>query len=141
LSVSNSGIQINSQNADSQFSMRSHESADGNYYRHWVDTNTLIWQSSSDPYPRLFVWNYGGRLSIFSHSVFNWTTYSPSLGRAEEPYWLFSQGTTLVTNNAPPAFAAKPGAAFLWNSNATVYLLTSTPNSTAWAATNKLGGP
>jgi hypothetical protein len=40
-----------------------------------------------------------------------------------------------------PAVAATPGGYAIVNSNASVYLLTSTPDSTTWAATNKLGGP
>ena len=34
-----------------------------------------------------------------------------------------------------------PGGYAIVNSNATVYILTSTPNSTTWAATNKIAGP
>lgn len=58
----------------------------------------------------------------------------------------FSRAFTLGTNNAvagalPLAAAPSAGAAYLWNSNGTVYLITSTKGSTVWAATNKLGGP
>lgn len=47
------------------------------------------------------------------------------------------QFATNAVANWPTAAATRGGCAFV-NSNATVYLLTSTPNSTAWAATNKL---
>lgn len=40
-----------------------------------------------------------------------------------------------------PTSASTPGGYALVNSNATVFLLTTAPASTAWAATNKLGGP
>jgi hypothetical protein len=52
-----------------------------------------------------------------------------------------TNGYWIGTNNAPPTASQSPGQAFVWNSNATVYLLTTTPGATAWAATNKLGGP
>lgn len=55
--------------------------------------------------------------------------------------YVTSSGYWVATNNAPPTSAQSQGQAFFWNSNATVYLLTTTPNGTAWAATNKIGGP
>lgn len=50
-------------------------------------------------------------------------------------------GGYYLSTNMHPAKAGSPGGAFLWNSNATVYILTSTANSTTWAATNKIAGP
>jgi hypothetical protein len=50
-----------------------------------------------------------------------------------------ANGYFINTNSAPPIAAEYGGQAYFWNSNATVYLLTSTPNSTNWAATNKIG--
>jgi hypothetical protein len=48
-----------------------------------------------------------------------------------------ASGWLLPTNNgALPPYALMPGAAYLANSNGTVYLLTSGPNSTTWSSTN-----
>lgn len=47
----------------------------------------------------------------------------------------------LVPTNAVslwPAQAPFPGAAVLVNSNSVIYLITSTPGSTAWGSTNKI---
>jgi hypothetical protein len=48
--------------------------------------------------------------------------------------------STNALDNWPTA-AASAGGWSIQNSNATVYILTSTPNSTTWAATNKIAGP
>lgn len=53
-----------------------------------------------------------------------------------------SFGTHVLPTNALanwPTAPATRGGAVIVNSNSVVYLLTSTPNGTAWAATNKLG--
>ena len=48
---------------------------------------------------------------------------------------------SLATNDvaAWPTNAASPGGCLFVNSNSVVYLITSSPDSTTWAATNKLG--
>ena len=52
-----------------------------------------------------------------------------------------ASGLFLPPNGNPwPGSALVPGACCFVNSNGTVYLLTSSPGSTTWAATNKLGG-
>jgi hypothetical protein len=50
------------------------------------------------------------------------------------------KGTTNALSAWPKA-PASPGGYAVVNSNATVYMLTSTPNGTAWALTNKIAGP
>src|SRR5438128_2456861 len=56
----------------------------------------------------------------------------------------FDKGSVRFPTNAIAdwltAASTRGGCAFV-NSNATLYVLTSTPNSTAWAATNKIAGP
>lgn len=47
-------------------------------------------------------------------------------------------GFYLRTNSAFPATSDVGGSAYCWNSNGVVYLVTSTPFSVTWAATNKL---
>lgn len=44
-----------------------------------------------------------------------------------------------ILMNSKPAAAVANGAAFLWNSNGVVYLLTSDSGSTVWSGTTKLG--
>jgi len=51
-----------------------------------------------------------------------------------------TSGATNHTSKWPTSARSHGGYAIV-NSNATVYILTSTPNSTAWAATNKIAGP
>ena len=49
-----------------------------------------------------------------------------------------SANTVFVGTNGWPASPTALGGSALWNSNSTVYLLTSLPGASTWAATNKL---
>lgn len=51
---------------------------------------------------------------------------------------LFHKSMALLTNSVPDPTPAEGGAAYFWNSNGTVFLLTSLPFTSTWAATNKL---
>jgi hypothetical protein len=50
---------------------------------------------------------------------------------------LYGPWIGLATNGPPPQPSA-PGMAAFWNSNGVVYLLTTAPGGTTWAATNKI---
>jgi hypothetical protein len=73
------------------------------------------------------------------------TSFSPTSGllgvTVQGTSWEFNAPLALHTNSLPPPGALSPGGCAFWNSNATVYLLTSRPDSTAWTATNYIAGP
>jgi hypothetical protein len=81
-------------------------------------------------------WAWAGGTN-FHKGVTPWMAWQA----ANENFRRLSSGTNawVATNSAPPTAATIGGSAYLWNSNGTVYLLTSSPASTSWAATNKLG--
>ena len=92
----------------------------------------------------------GSNVFVYTNA-FWWTNSSPPTNiETWQAWWAMRENVRRITNaiatpnlytNGHPAAADAPGAAFWGNSNSWVYLLQSSPGSSAWAATNLIGKP